>query len=223
MEIHADFNQAVSLDSEAMAWSPSPMAGVDRRMLDRIGGEVARATSIVRYAPNSAFSPHTHSGGEEFLVLDGTFVDEHGSYPKGMYVRNPVGSRHTPSSPDGCVIFVKLWQMDPDDQTFVRQGVEDLVWTTDEKGGVDVADLHRYGGEHVQFVRLLADGASWSVTEPAGAEILVIEGIIMIDDAEHGPGAWLRFPTGRSVTVKGREGAVFWCKTGHLNDVRAPG
>jgi hypothetical protein len=33
--------------------------------------EVARATSIVRYAPQSRFSPHTHGGGEEFLVLDG--------------------------------------------------------------------------------------------------------------------------------------------------------
>ncbi len=54
-----------------------------------------------------------HGGGEEFLVLDGTFVDEHGAYPAGTYVRNPVGSAHAPSAPDGCTILVKLWQMDP--------------------------------------------------------------------------------------------------------------
>ena len=74
------------------------MAGVERRMLDRIGDEVARATSIVRYAAGSRFSPHTHGGGEEFLVLDGVFQDEHGDYPAGSYVRNPPTSRHTPGS-----------------------------------------------------------------------------------------------------------------------------
>ncbi|GAL13613.1 hypothetical protein JCM19233_4618 [Vibrio astriarenae] len=52
--------------------------------LDRVGGEVARATSIVRYKPNSAFSPHTHDGGEEFFVLEGVFSDEHGDYPQGV-------------------------------------------------------------------------------------------------------------------------------------------
>jgi anti-sigma factor ChrR (cupin superfamily) len=83
------------------------MPGVHRRMLDRIGGEVARATSIVRYAPASHFSPHIHDGGEEFLVLEGTFQDEHGGYPVGSYVRNPPTSSHTPGSSVGCTIFVK--------------------------------------------------------------------------------------------------------------------
>ena len=58
-------------------------------MLDRIGDEVARATSIVRYAPHSHFSPHTHGGGEEFLVLDGVFQDEHGDYPAGHLCPQP--------------------------------------------------------------------------------------------------------------------------------------
>ena len=99
---------------------PSPTAGVDRRMLDRIGAEVARATSIVRYAPASRFPAHVHGGGEEFLVLDGVFQDEHGDFPAGSYVRNPPQSRHTPGSAPGCTIFVKLWQFDPDDRTQVR-------------------------------------------------------------------------------------------------------
>ncbi len=96
MEVNADFSQRVVLDTNALDWIPSPLPGVDRRMLDRIGNEVARATSIVRYAPGSSFSAHTHSGGEEFLVLDGVFSDEHGDYGPGFYVRNPVGSAHTP-------------------------------------------------------------------------------------------------------------------------------
>jgi len=89
-------------------------------MLDRIGDEVARATSIVRYASASHFSPHTHGGGEEFLVLEGVFQDENGDFPTGCYVRNPPTSRHTPGSAQGCVLFVKPWQFDPADRTQMR-------------------------------------------------------------------------------------------------------
>lgn len=78
MDMNADFSQRVLIDTNALDWIPSPFAGVDRRMLDRVGEEVARASSIVRYAPGSAFSPHTHSGGEEFIVLEDVFSDEHG-------------------------------------------------------------------------------------------------------------------------------------------------
>jgi len=113
MKINADFNQRVVVHSANMDWIDSPMAGVSRRPLDRVGGEVARATSIVRYAPNGKFSPHVHTGGEEFVVLEGVFQDEHGDYPKDSYIRNPPQSSHTPGSKDGCVIFVKLWQFKP--------------------------------------------------------------------------------------------------------------
>ncbi|MEM7489159.1 MAG: cupin domain-containing protein, partial [Pseudomonadota bacterium] len=83
MNINDDFAQRVLIHSGDLDWVASPMPGVDRRMLDRIGDEVARATSIVRYAPDSHFSPHTHTGGEEFIVLDGVFQDEHGDFPTG--------------------------------------------------------------------------------------------------------------------------------------------
>ncbi len=87
-------------------------------MLDRVGDEVARATSLVRYAANSQFTPHVHGGGEEFFVLEGTFGDEHQQYPAGTYVRNPIGTRHTPHvGADGCVILVKLHQFSEHDDT----------------------------------------------------------------------------------------------------------
>lgn len=110
MKLNADLSQRVVLETETLDWQDSPMQGVQRRMLDRDGAEVARATSLVKYAPGSHFSAHTHGGGEEFFVLEGTFSDEQGDYPAGTYVRNPVGSSHTPFSKDGCTIFVKLWQ-----------------------------------------------------------------------------------------------------------------
>jgi len=120
MKINADFSQRVVVHSSKMSWVESPMAGVFRRPLDRVGKEVARATTIVRYEPGSKFSPHIHTGGEEFLVLNGVFQDEHGDFPTGSYIRNPPQSSHTPGSEQGCIIFVKLWQFEPKDRTHVR-------------------------------------------------------------------------------------------------------
>ena len=120
MRINADFDRRVLVHADELEWLESPMPGVHRRPLDRIGGEVARATTIVRFAPGSRFSEHTHGGGEEFVVLEGVFQDEHGDFPAGSYIRNPPTSHHTPASAPGCTIFVKLWQMDPDDRAEVK-------------------------------------------------------------------------------------------------------
>ena len=81
MLINEDLTTAVLLDTGQMDWIASPAVGVDRRMLYREGDEIARATSIVRYAPGSAFPAHAHTGGEEILVLQGTFQDEHAEFP----------------------------------------------------------------------------------------------------------------------------------------------
>ena len=116
MDLHADLRARAVLDTKALPWAPSPMEGVERRLLDRRGGEVARATSIVRYAPGRCFERHSHPGGEEILVLEGTFSDEMGDYPAGTYLRNPSGSGHAPFSDQGCTLLVKLMQMHPADQ-----------------------------------------------------------------------------------------------------------
>src|SRR6185369_303934 len=131
MQVNADFTQRAVVHAATLEWTLSPIAGVERRMLDRIGEEVARATSIVRYAPQSHFSPHTHGGGEEFLVLEGVFQDEHGDYPPGFYIRNPPTSAHTPRSDPGWTIFVKLWQFDPADRESVRLDTSTLPFAAD--------------------------------------------------------------------------------------------
>jgi hypothetical protein len=142
VELNADFSRRAAVHAARLPWVASPIAGVERRMLDRIGDEVARATSIVRYAPDSHFSPHTHGGGEEFLVLDGVFQDEHGDYPAGSYVRNPPTSAHTPGSAPGCTLFVKLWQFDPDDRTDVRNDTRTLPFIAAAgRPGVDLMPL----------------------------------------------------------------------------------
>ena len=122
MRVNDNLSIPVIVHAGRQDWVPSPAAGVDRRMLFRVGGEVARATSIVRYAPGSAFPCHTHHGGEEILVLEGVFQDEHGDYPAGSYFRNPPGTSHVPAARDGCTIFVRLWQFREGDKAqIVRQ------------------------------------------------------------------------------------------------------
>src|SRR5919199_2619515 len=134
MRFNDDLSRPVVVHAGRMDWVPSPAAGVDRRMLFRVGGEVARATSIVRYAPGSAFPRHAHGGGEEILVLEGVFQDEHGDYPAGCYFRNPPGTSHVPASKEGCTIFVRLWQFrEGDAAQVVRQpGAEPMTVLFDD-------------------------------------------------------------------------------------------
>ena len=100
IELNADFTQRVVIKPNEYVWESSPMPGVKRMKLDRIGDEIARATSLVRYAPNSSFSPHEHAGGEEIFVLEGTFYDEHDSYPVGSWLRSSHLSKHCPCTKD---------------------------------------------------------------------------------------------------------------------------
>lgn len=220
MNLNADFDSPVIVHSDQLEWQASPMKGVDRRMLDRIGGEVARATTIVRYAPGSAFSAHTHTGGEEFIVLEGVFQDEHGDFPAGTYVRNPPTTSHTPSSAEGCTIFVKLWQFDMEDRTQFRKTMaEELAAPVD---GVATAILHKDDREVVSYSHIDAEATLTSQAQ-GGIEVLVIDGSITTGDDTLRKNDWLRLPERETLSaVGGPEGAKLWIKTGHLPFAKAP-
>jgi anti-sigma factor ChrR (cupin superfamily) len=217
VELNADFSQRAAVHAGRLAWTPSPMAGVERRMLDRIGEEVARATSIVRYAPDSHFSAHTHGGGEEFLVLDGVFQDEHGDFPAGCYIRNPPTSSHTPGSATGCTIFVKLWQFDPADRMHVRIDTNTMAFVSDPgRPGVEVMPLFRDASEDVRLERW-APGSTFVLDEAGGLEILVLWGRFTERDEVFEEQSWLRLPShGRAKVHAGGQGARVWIKRGHL-------
>ncbi len=223
MEINADFSRRVLINTATAPWVASPMVGVDRRMFDRIGDEVARATSIVRYAPNSHFSPHVHSGGEEFIVLDGVFQDEHGDYPAGYYIRNPPTTRHIPRSARGCTIFVKLWQFDPDDRTEVKIDMNALHLLAElGRPGVTGATLFEDARETVRCERWQA-GTSVVIDAPGGAELLVLDGSLSESGQTLARHDWLRVPMGGAIrAVAGEAGAHVWIKTRHLRHVNAP-
>jgi len=223
MELNSDFTKRVVVHSDRLEWLPSPMVGVERRMLDRLGDEVARATTIVRYAPKSEFSPHVHSGGEEFIVLEGVFQDEHGDYPAGSYIRNPPQSSHTPGSEDGCIIFVKLWQFDLLDRHEVRINPDDITKLEDtQRAGVSVTPLYNDEREEVRLENWSAN-TEIKIEANLGAEILVLSGSFIEGNDELVTNSWLRTPINSQIIAKtGDHGAKVWLKTGHLPFVTIP-
>ena len=193
------------------------MKGVDRRRLDRVDAENERVTTIVRYAPNSHFSAHTHGGGEEFIVLEGVFEDDYGEWPAGSYIRNPPQSKHTPGSTNGCIIFVKLWQFDPDDRTFIHANLNKLGSVADRyRPGVQASPLYKDQFEDVRFELWDAD-ATVEVDASDGAEIFVLEGGFRQENDDFRKHSWLRMPVDQKITATaGPAGAKVWIKTGHL-------
>lgn len=214
MRLNADLSRRVVVHGGKIDWVPSPIPEVKRRMLDRIGGETARATTIVSYEPNSSFRRHVHGGGEEFLVLRGTFSDEHGDFPQGCYIRNYPTSSHEPYSKDGCVILVKLHQMNLEDRTHV-------VIDTNKMNPIGgVIPLFWDGDEDVRMESWLP-GATKDYDLPKGGEFFVVDGSFTHQEDELVEWSWLRMPPQSQLldAVAGPQGCKLWIKTDHLADV----
>ena len=215
---NAVFDESVVIRPEEYQWLTSPMPGVERMMLDRVGGEVARATSIVRYQPNSAFSSHSHDGGEEYLVLKGTFADEHGSYPTGTYVRNPVGTSHTPIiGTESATIFVKLHQFAAEDNEQIQINTQSEQWLPEMVEGLSVMPLHKFAGEQVALVKWAPNTQFTRHQHWNGEEILVLQGTFYDEQGSYPQGLWLRNPhLSEHTPYTQDEGALIYVKVGHL-------
>jgi anti-sigma factor ChrR (cupin superfamily) len=222
LSLNADVDRAARIDSAAAQWIASPTVGVERVMLERDGGEVALATSIVRYAAGTHFPAHGHDAGEEFLVLQGEFSDEHGIYAAGTYVRNPPGFFHAPFSRPGCTLFVKLRQMAEGSRG------ERLVlpptlqqWQTLGQQGQAHCMLHAGPRCEVSLERL-PSGASLALeTKSGGAELFVLSGSVVVDapgDALLSRWSWWRHPPDSGpLGITSQHGAMLWLKRGHLD------
>lgn len=216
MRLNDDLNARTLVHAADLSWVPSPAKGVERRMLFRIGEEKARATSIVRYAPGSRFARHGHPGGEEFLVLEGTFQDETGDFPTGTYVRNPPGTGHAPGSEPGCTILVKLWQFGSDDRERVvcrpGEGKQEAL----RPGVISSRMLFASSAERV----LLEDwrpNAQVEVINPQGLELFVVAGTFTEGPDTLTPWSWLRLPPGEPLRASvGPSGARVWFKSAPL-------
>ena len=207
MHVRADLSEAALVTPHQWDWQDSPPAGVRRVMLDRVGDEVAVATSLVRYAPDSHFPSHSHARGEEFIVLEGEFADEHGRYPPGTYVRNPPGSHHAPFSDPGCLIWVKLRQFHPGD-------LEQKVVPLDAEiptSGQQTRRIHEYADEQVLEITAAGGERLHLPAAEVAQEILLLAGTIHCAGKTLEPMSWLRVPAGTGMDIETQAPSrVFW-------------
>ena len=213
----------VVIETELQEWVPSPIPGVWRKPLERANAESGHATSLVKYAPGSKFTAHTHLGGEEIYVLDGVFSDETGDYPAGSYLRNPPGSQHSPFSLNGCTIFVKLHQFQAGDLTFVRVNSHNALWSMSQ-GNLAVLPLHQFTQEQTAVVRWPAGEVYKRHQHRGGEEILVLHGTFKDGHGIYPALTWLRNPQMGVHEPNNNEPIAFedtliLVKTGHLPSI----
>ncbi|MBF4988147.1 cupin domain-containing protein [Methylophilus sp. 14] len=218
MLVNSNFLQQVVITPDQYDWVNSNQPGVIRMMLDRMGGEQARATSLVKYAKGAHFPHHYHPGGEEILVLEGTFSEGSNHYSAGWYLRNPPGSKHQPFSPDGATIFVKLRQMHPSESLPLRLNTNDQsLWTLEGREGK--CPLFVSSTETVWLERLRI-GAILNTTKMMGLELLVMKGEVDMDGLAYPAGSWIRVPVGHITAITATQAnTTIYIKTGHLQGV----
>ena len=217
MNINSDYSKRVVINHHELPWVPSPEVGIERRMLDRIGGEIAKASSIVRYLPHSSFPTHTHEFGEEILVLDGILSDEIGDYPAGTYIMNPPGSSHAPHSKTGCTLFVKLRHLGVDHVERELIDTKSAPWHQGMVPGLHVMPLMRQGNGST-----LVLWAPQTYFNPhkhyGGEEIFVVDGVFEDEHGRYPAGSWIRSPHLSLHQPFSKEGCTIFVKTGHLLD-----
>ncbi|QYJ87994.1 cupin domain-containing protein [Shewanella mesophila] len=213
--INMDFTERLVIDTAQQAWQPSPAKGVWRKPLEREAKESGHTTSIVKYEAGSAFATHNHPLGEEILVLDGVFSDEHGDYPQGSYIRNPPGSHHAPFSQQGSTLLVKLNQFAPRDTTTVRLDTRNTPWQAGI-GGLQVMELHQFEHQHVALVKWPKGERFQPHRHFGGEEILVLAGTFCDEFGTYPKGTWLRSPHMSQHFPFVEQDTIIWVKTGHL-------
>jgi len=217
--INGDLAARVSVDTTTMDWTASPSRTVWRKRVHLVGpAESGQVTSVVRYEPGASFPAHDHPGGEEILVLDGVFSDEHGDWPAGTYLLNPEGFRHAPFSREGCTLLVKLRQFPGRGRRHVAVRTDTLSWRATADPGIHIKPLYEQNGytDVMRLERRAAGAAPEETTYPGGAEFFVIDGVLCDESGEHGAGCWLRFPEGAGQAPKPGPGCTLYVKTGGL-------
>jgi anti-sigma factor ChrR (cupin superfamily) len=213
--LNMNFANQLVVDTAAMDWTASPSPGVRRKPLERAGAESGHATSIVEFAPGSRFDRHEHPQGEEIFILDGVFSDETGDYGRGTYMRNPPGTAHAPFSAEGCTLFVKLCQFNPEDKKQICIDTINTPWLQGI-GGLQVMPLHEFGTAHTALVKWPAGEVFQPHRHAGGEEILVLSGTFCDEHGEYPEHSWIRSPHMSQHHPYVEKETVILVKTGHL-------
>lgn len=212
--INGDMSKFVSVDTSQMKWQDSPSGTVWRKRLHLVGPtEAGQVTSLVMYEANADFHAHAHPGGEEILVLGGTFSDERGDFTAGTYLLNPEGYEHTPFSKEGGLIFVKLRQYPGADRTQIVVESQNKEWV-ESVPGISIKMLYSEHGypEEVSLQKWDSGASPGKISYPQGAEILILKGDLKDENGSYGEMSWIRYPAGAVHTPTSPSGCEFYIK-----------
>ena len=213
--LNMDFSVPVCHRPGDRDWVKSPADGVSRIHLEREAAESGHTTSFVRFEPGSSFPQHGHPQGEELYVISGVFSDENGDYPAGTYIRNPPGSLHKPFTSEGCTLFVKLDQFQPDDDRQVVIRPDEREWRQGI-GNLKVVPLHTHNTESTALVYWPENESFQPHTHWGGEEIVVLEGRFQDEYGEYPQGSWIRSPHMSNHYPRVEEETLILVKVGHL-------
>jgi anti-sigma factor ChrR (cupin superfamily) len=222
--INGDLSVRVSVDTARMDWTPSPSGSVWRKRVHLVGPpESGQVTSVVRYEPKSRFPAHDHPEGEEILVLDGVFSDEHGDWPAGTYLLNPEGFRHTPFSEPGCFLFVKLRQYSGRERRHVVINTRTLEWQPSSIPGVAEKALYQQPGFHdaMRLERWDPQTDLGTIVYERGVEFFVLDGGLADEAGAYAAGCWMRLPAGSEHRPRSVDGCTLYVKTAGLPYLRS--
>lgn len=221
--INGDLSVRAAADTTRMPWAPSPSGSVWRKRVHLVGAaESGQVTSVVRYEPASRFPAHDHPEGEEILVLEGVFSDEHGDWPAGTFLLNPEGFRHAPFSEPGCVLLVKLRQCPGRGRRHVVVDTRKLAWQPGAIPAVAHKPLYQQAGfsDLTRLERWQARADLGIVRYELGAEFFVLEGEFADEAGAYAAGCWLRLPAGSAHHPRSAAGCTLYVKRSGLPYLR---
>ena len=219
--INGDMSKFVSTDTNKMKWQESPSGTVWRKRLHLVGpSEAGQVTSLVMYEANSDFHAHSHPGGEEILVLGGTFSDERGDFAAGTYLLNPEGYEHTPFSKEGGIIFVKLRQYPGKDRSQIVVDTQNLEWI-ESVPGISIKMLYSELNypEEVSLQKWEGGASPGEISYPLGAELLILKGDLQDENGTYAEMSWIRYPAGFKHTPSSPSGCEFYIKRGGVSSL----
>lgn len=219
--INGDMSKFVSVDTNKMKWQQSPSGTVWRKRLHLVGpSEAGQVTSLVMYEANSDFHSHSHPGGEEILVLGGTFSDERGDFTAGTYLLNPDGYEHTPFSKEGGLIFVKLRQYPGTERSQIVVETQNKEWI-ESVPGISIKMLyseHNYP-EEMSLQKWDSGASPGKISYPQGAELLILKGTLEDENGLYPEMSWIRYPSGAEHTPSSPRGCEFYIKRGGVSSL----
>lgn len=113
-------------------WQPGKVPQIKVKQLYEQEGFVEKVW-VERWAPGTQLSHVTESKVKEIFVIEGTWSDELGHYPKNSWLRYPPRQPYHPSSETGCLLYVKTYPVINDASRFMvsetfKHPEETLLW-----------------------------------------------------------------------------------------------